>query len=349
MTINKEAVRPGVLQWNGYHSGFPDDIRHQKFDLGSSGQLLFLGPVSRSRGGILMQWSPPSHIKRLKEWFQESIERNGAPPHHWEHIVQDENGGEEVGTCPDKFAEILVPRVQYCFIRQGVLIFFYVDDIIIAHRRKDNAKVSRLSDHLHSKYKISGSDPVQWFLGMEIIRDRPNQTIWLSQTSYIDKIIKLANKRFETVGVPMTSLEWVPRINFATPIEFQRYQQKVESILFAAVSTRPYIAFATSKLARFLSNLSQQHQDAADRVLWYLYSTKHRALRFGGDDALRVASDASFADNSTDLTTSTTEAELLALAQAAKEKLFASRLFKELSIDLETKWTAIEYNNQAIL
>jgi hypothetical protein len=74
-------------------------------------------------------------------------------------------------------------------------------------------------------------------------------------------------------------------------------------------------------------------------------------LRFGGQDNLVVASDASFANNSTDrkssqafamklfggligwrankqdtVTTSTTEAKLLALAQAAKESIYVSRL-----------------------
>jgi hypothetical protein len=71
------------------------------------------------------------------------------------------------------------------------------------------------------------------------------------------------------------------------------------------------------------------------------------ALQFGGDDTFIVASDASFADNAIDckisqayvmklfsgtigwrankqtaVTTPTTEAELLALAQAAKEATF---------------------------
>ena len=74
---------------------------------------------------------------------------------------------------------------------------------------------------------------------------------------------------------------------------------------------------------------------------------------------MQVASDASFADNTLDrkssqgytiklfggliawraskqdtVTTSTTEAELLALSQVAKEAIFISRLIKELKIEL---------------
>jgi hypothetical protein len=45
------------------------------------------------------------------------------------------------------------------------------------------------------------------------------------------------------------------------------------------------------------------------------------------------------------VTTSTTEAELLALAQAAKETLFVSRLLTELSVDLDNKQIKIECDN----
>jgi hypothetical protein len=68
----------------------------------------------------------------------------------------------------------------------------------------------------------------------------------------------------------MTQTELRPQTGLATPAEIQRYQRKVGSILYIAVNTRPDIAFATSRLARFLVNPGQEHQDAADRVIHYL-------------------------------------------------------------------------------
>jgi hypothetical protein len=56
----------------------------------------------------------------------------------------------------------------------------------------------------------------------------------------------------------------------ATPSTINRYQQKIGLLLFAAVTTRPDVAFATLWLAWFLTNPGQQHHDAADRVLLYL-------------------------------------------------------------------------------
>src|SRR5438270_4927448 len=46
------------------------------------------------------------------------------------------------------------------------------------------------------------------------------------------------------------------------------------------------------------------------------------------------------------VTTSTTEAELLALSQAAKEALYVSRLITELSIRLDEQQIRIQCNNQ---
>ncbi|GKU08650.1 unnamed protein product, partial [Fusarium langsethiae] len=170
--------------------------------------------------------------------------------------------------------------------------------------------------------------------------------------------------------VPMTQIELRPRIGLATPAEIQRYQRIVGSVLYIAVNTRPDIAFAVSRLARFLTNPGRAHQEAADRVIHYLTHTKHRALAFGGPGGLKVASDASFADNTLDrkssqaytiklfngligwraskqdtVTTSTTEAELLALAQAARESLYVSRLLKELTVQLDDSIIQIDCDN----
>ncbi|KAF4340968.1 hypothetical protein FBEOM_5107 [Fusarium beomiforme] len=94
------------------------------------------------------------------------------------------------------------------------------------------------------------------------------------------------------------------------------------------------------------------------------------ALQLGGTDTFDVYSDASFADNTIDrkssqayvmklfggtigwrankqdtVTTSTTEAELLALAQAAKESMFISRLITELGVTLDNSRITIQCDN----
>ena len=73
---------------------------------------------------------------------------------------------------------------------------------------------------------------------------------------------------------PMAAVELKPYTGYATPSEINKYQRKIGSLLFAAVTIRPDIAFATSRLARFLTNPSTKHYNAADWVLLYLLKTK---------------------------------------------------------------------------
>ncbi|RYC78724.1 hypothetical protein BFJ63_vAg18401 [Fusarium oxysporum f. sp. narcissi] len=264
-----------------------------------------------------------------------------------------------------------VPHEPCCMTKGGIIVFFYVDDIVLAYRKRREDVVQRITRALQNKYKLTGGSPLQWFLGIEIIRDREKKLLWLSQSDYIDKIANLADRTDLQHDVPMRREELLPYEELASLASIRRYQRKTGSILYAAVITRPDVAFAASRLARHNSNPGPEHHAAADRVLLYLKTTKTLALQFGGDDVFTVASDASFADNALDrkssqayvmrlfggtvgwrankqatVTTSTTEAELLALAQAAKEAMFVSRLIKQLGIHLDEERIQIQCDNQ---
>ncbi|CAI7758177.1 unnamed protein product [Closterium sp. NIES-53] len=64
--------------------------------------------------------------------------------------------------------------------------------------------------------------------------------------------------------------------------EEEEYRQKVGSLLFAATTTRPDIAFASSKLGSGLMVSSDQHWREVDRCLAYVADTRNTALEFGG-------------------------------------------------------------------
>lgn len=264
-----------------------------------------------------------------------------------------------------------VPHEPCCMTRRGIIIFYYVDDIVLAYKKGRESEIHRLMDKLQTRYKLTGGKPLQWFLGIEIIRDREKKLLWLSQSDYLDKIANLADRTDYHHNVPMRREELTPNEDRASLSSIRSYQRKIGSILYAAVITRPDVAFAAARLSRFNANPGPEHHVAADQVLLYLRKTKALALQFGGGDNFIVASDASFADNSMDrkssqayvmqlfggtigwrankqstVTTSTTEAELLALAQAAKESMFISRLISELGIQLDEQRIRIFCDNQ---
>ena len=294
-----------------------------------------------------------------------------------------------------------VPQEPCVMLNGGVVVFFYVDDIVFCYRKGDKEKAHEVIQQLKMEYQMSTLGELKWFLGIHVLRDRSQRLLWLTQEAYIEKIAKQyeidLNGRLP--DTPMAESELLPTYPRSvrptlkssdeglsvrpSPLpkvadsSTMLYQRKLGSMLYAATTTRPDIAFAVSRLARFNQDPSQEHHRAADRVIQYLYGTRSRAICYGrvngtndmrddgggrsGDEARSFicASDASFADNTADrkssqgyimtlfggpiawrankqdtVTTSSTEAELLALSQTAKEAIFISRLFKAMTLKL---------------
>jgi len=161
-------------------------------------------------------------------------------------------------------------------------------------------------------------------------------------------------------------MELRPSVETASAQAVYQYQRRIGSLLYPAVITRPDIAVAGSKLSEFLTNPSSQHFGEADRCMAYLRDTKALAIEYTGTAAhetdiqvLECAGDAAFADEKTThrstegylfklyggaidwrstkqkcVTTSTTEAELHALTQTAKEMYWWKRFFASIGFDI---------------
>ena len=250
------------------------------------------------------------------------------------------------------------------FINNHCLVLFYVDDILLLYRKSDESHARELVNALKSKYELHEEGDVRWFLGIRVLRDRSRRKLWLCQDAYIEKIaakfdLLKGTPRFPTIPIPTTKFK--RNEGQADKQSVRLYQEKVGSILYAAMTVRPDVARAAAQLSRFLTNPSKEHHDAADQTILYLYSTRFLAIEYGGtyNEALVIASDASFADDEETrrssqgyiislyggpiawksglqdtVTTSTTEAELLAVERTTKESYSLERFFKDISLDL---------------
>jgi hypothetical protein len=97
-----------------------------------------------------------------------------------------------------------------------------VDNIIIIFRNKNYTKVNKLIKSLRKHYNISGGNPAQWFLKMEILRNLSLEHIWLGQKAYIEKIAKLANHR-KIYLTPISSNKLLLNQKHASPAKIQNY------------------------------------------------------------------------------------------------------------------------------
>ena len=256
-----------------------------------------------------------------------------------------------------------VPGVECLFVNEYMIVFFFVDDIAIIFDRHYTNKVDEIQAKLFQIYEMRYLGEVEWFLGIRIIRDRPTRRLWLSQDSYIDKLSAKFNVtndgKFPSTPLPFEEL--IKSTDQATAQEIYAYQQRVGSVNFAAVISRPDIAHAASKLSEHLTNPSRHHMDCANRVLRYLVGTKSLSIEFNcyvsnPRSVFLASSDASYANdpdtrrssqgyvfllyNGTidwsatkqkTVTCSTTEAELLAISTTAKETMWWNRFFDSIN------------------
>ena len=152
----------------------------------------------------------------------------------------------------------------------GIVVFFYVDDIVFCHRTRDKEKVDSTIAELQKKFQLNVIGDLKWFLGIHVLRDRRQKKLWLSQTAFIEKIANMYG--IDTSGrmpdTPMKEYELLPATTEVDPSSALRYQRKTGSILYTAITTRPDVAFAVSRLARFNQNPNEEHHHAVNKVIY---------------------------------------------------------------------------------
>jgi hypothetical protein len=148
-------------------------------------------------------------------------------------------------------------------------------------------------------------EELKWFLGIRVIRNRDARKLWLCQDLYIVKIAAKFHLDAESTSTaqksPLSTTELLLNKAQATTQQIFAYQQRVGSLSFAAVISRPDILHTVSKLSQFLRNPSTAHISALIRAISYLYKTRNYAIEYSGsfDNKLFLcASNAAFADNS---------------------------------------------------
>jgi hypothetical protein len=271
------------------------------------------------------------------------------------------------------------PGVFYMWRDHHILILvMHVDDCIMTGSSKTLIRVYKKK--LHSRYELTDLRPVNWLLGIKITRNREQQTILLSQRSYIDSIIKCFGlEDVKTYTTPMVLGVIYSQSDCPTmPAEVELmktvpYREAIGSLMYASVATQPNITFAVSTLSQFLENPGELHWATVKQIFRYLSGTQDLELTYGGErhDLVRytdvdgVAQEhwhaisghifildvgaVSWSSQKQELVTlSTTEAEYVAATHASKEALWLQKLIREL-FPLMTRPMMLYCDNQAML
>jgi hypothetical protein len=166
-----------------------------------------------------------------------------------------------------------------------VYLLLYVDDMLIASHEK--SLIDELKAQLNHEFDMKDLGPAKKILGMEIQRDRHAGTLFLSQKSYIEKVLERYNlNNCKPVATPFAShfkLSWRQCPANEEDKEYMSrvpYSSAVGNLMYAMICTRPDLAHAVSVVSRFMHNPGKEHWNAVKWILRYLKGTTDFGLLF---------------------------------------------------------------------
>ncbi|CAM8910370.1 unnamed protein product [Rhodiola kirilowii] len=176
----------------------------------------------------------------------------------------------------------------------GVIICLYVDDMLIFGTKQKQIDLTK--DFLSSSFAMKDMGEADVILGIRI--KRKNKSITLSQSHYVEKVLK----KFNCLSCSPISTHMDPSVklmpNTGEVVSQLEYSQVIGCLMYAMTSTRPDITFAVGKLSRYTSNPSTHHWEAIRRVLKYLRGTMNYGLVYAGfPSVLEGYTDASWITN----------------------------------------------------
>ena len=206
-----------------------------------------------------------------------------------------------------------------------------------------------------------------YILGIKIYRDRSKRLIGLSQSAYIDKVLKQFNMQDSkrgylpiSHGITLSKSQCPNTKDEREGMSKIPYASAIGSIMYAMLCTRPDVSYALSITSRYQSDPGESHWTAVKNILKYLRRSKDMFLVYGGlEDDLVVNgyTNASFQSDKDDFRSqsgyvfclncgavswksskqstvadSTTEVEYIAASDAAKEVVWIKKFITDLEV-----------------
>ena len=248
-----------------------------------------------------------------------------------------------------------------CLLRhpeRDIILLVYVDDVSIAAKSMKN--VDWFKKEFGKVFKIKDLGEMSKILGIKITRNRKNRTLRMDQTHYLTDVLNrlhMGTDKHTPTELPINGYDALrPAGPNDERINPRDYQHAIGSIMYAAIHTRPDIAFAVGRLSQYLSDPAKHHGRAL-KHLRYIRSTINKGITYGnsGSQKLIGFSDSDYAADKSDrksilayvymiaggpiswtsrkqksVATSTTEAEYMAMSTCAKEGMWLVQLLRDM-------------------
>ena len=177
----------------------------------------------------------------------------------------------------------------YTMLDHEIYLLLWVDDLFYFYPKRSEAKASAQWSKIQERFKVGAMEDIDDALGVTITRDRANKKMFVSQEK---AILTLKAREFlgEIKGAPATPMESGLKLSRQDcPSDAERasrkqletwYRSAVASAIYFVSWTRPDMAYAVSKLARFMNNPSDAAVVALKRALRYLFANADLGLLY---------------------------------------------------------------------
>ena len=265
------------------------------------------------------------------------------------------------------------------------IVSVYVDDFLLASN--EMATLEALKKLLGKKYEMKDLGEVKTIIGWQIMRDLAARILKIDQSAFIrDLVIKEGLTDCNANVIPMkagSAIEMNDSDDYEET-ELREYQRLIGKLIYLACGTRPDIAFVVGQLSRHNTDPRKGHLRAAKRVIRYLKGTIQMGLVFGREVNSHLPrdpppyglvgyADSNFAGDPADqksvmgycfflnravvswsskkqrtMSTSSTEAEYIALGHAVREAVWIRRFINEIEIEVIGELTLFGDNKMSI-
>ena len=161
----------------------------------------------------------------------------------------------------------------------GLFLTVYVDDINIFGENEND--IIEFKKTMSKEFEMTDLGQCAYYLGLHV-HVRP-EGIYLHQASFIQQILnRFSLNDINPVSTPTNpTSKLTANKNETASQDFTRlYQAMVGSVNYLATVSRPDISFATSRIARYMSNPSDEHMKELHRLYAYLKGSKNLGLMF---------------------------------------------------------------------
>ena len=175
-----------------------------------------------------------------------------------------------------------------------VFMIVYVDDILIIGN--NIPLMQSVKDWLSKTFMMKDLGEACYIVGIKIHRDRSKRMLGLSQSTYVDKVLKrfaMENSKRGSLpanhGIKLSKKDCPSKEADIERMKDIPYASAIGSIMYAMTCTRPDLAYAVSITGRYQQNPGEPHWIAVKTILKYLRRTKEYFLVYGGQPELEVA------------------------------------------------------------